>query len=258
MRHNTNTLKIEDLCVQVEGQELIHNLNLTIPDGEVHVLLGPNGCGKTTLIMTIMGFPAYEVIQGQIIFDDSDITGLGLTKRARLGISMAQQRPPTITGVRLQHIIDYMIDNNTQRSAEIARLVRDFKMEPFLDRDLHASLSGGEIKCAELFQLFITNPRFSMMDEPDSGIDIEALKLVGEMVNALLAKDPNRPAKRRTALIITHTNQILDYVPADKAHVMLDGRILCSGNPHIVINEIRQHGYEECVKCLRGKKGNQA
>jgi Fe-S cluster assembly ATP-binding protein len=97
-----------------------------------------------------------------------------------------------------------------------------------------------------------------MLDEPDSGIDIEALKLVGEMVNALLAKDPHRPAKRRTALIITHNNQILDYVPADKAHVMMDGQILCSGNPHIVINEIRQHGYEECVTCLRAKKDNQA
>jgi Fe-S cluster assembly ATP-binding protein len=86
MRHNSNTLKIKDLCVQIEGQELIHNLNLTIPEGEVHVLLGPNGCGKTTLIMTIMGFPAYEVTKGQIVFDGSDITGLGLTERARLGI----------------------------------------------------------------------------------------------------------------------------------------------------------------------------
>ena len=258
MRHNANTLKIKDLCVQIEGQELIHNLNLTIPDGEVHVLLGPNGCGKTTLIMTIMGFPAYEVTQGQILFDGRDITGLDLTEKARLGISVAQQRPPTIAGVKLQHILDYVLANNPQRSVEIAQLVSDFKMEPFLDRDLHASLSGGEIKRAELFQLFITHPRLSMLDEPDSGIDIDALKLVGEMVNALLAKDPHRPAKRRTALIITHTNQILDYVPADKAHIMLDGRILCSGNPSIVINEIRQHGYEECVICLQAKKDNQA
>jgi len=254
MRHNKNTIKIKDLCVQVEGQELIHNLNLTIPAGEVHVLLGPNGCGKTTLIMTIMGFPAYEVTRGEIIFDGNDITGLDLTKRARLGISVAQQRPPTIIGVRLQDVLDYVIAKHPQRSEEIARLVNDFKMEPFLDRDLHASLSGGEIKRAELFQLFVTQPRLAMLDEPDSGIDVDALKLVGGMVNALLAKDPQRPAKRRTALIITHTNQILDYVPADKAHIMLAGQILCSGNPSIVINEIRQHGYDECVTCLRAAK----
>ncbi|MEA3349338.1 MAG: ABC transporter ATP-binding protein [Chloroflexota bacterium] len=254
MRPNPNTLKIKALCVQVEGQELIHNLNLTIPEGEVHALLGPNGCGKTTLIMAIMGFPAYEVSQGQIFFEGRDITELGLTERARLGIGLTQQRPPTITGVRLQHIIDYVISNNPQRSDEIARLVSDFKMGPFLDRDIHAGLSGGEIKRAELFQLFVTHPRLALLDEPDSGIDMDALKLVGEMVNALLSKDPHRPAKRKTALIITHTNQILDYVPADKAHVMLDGRILCSGNPYIVINEIKQHGYEGCVTCLQAAK----
>lgn len=129
-------------------------------------------------------------------------------------------------------------------------------MERFLDRDVNAGLSGGEIKRSELFQLQVTHPRFAMMDEPNSGVDLAALALVGDMVNALLSEEPARPAKRRAGLIITHTGQILDYVHADKAHIMLDGRIGCSGNPYILLDKIRKYGYEECIRCiLRRRKG---
>jgi Fe-S cluster assembly ATP-binding protein len=245
-----NLLEVRDLYVEVKGQEILHNVNLTIPEGEVHALLGPNGSGKTSLMMTIMGYPEYVVTRGRIFFDGEEITELDLTERARLGIGIAQQRPPTIVGVKLRQILNYAIGGDPQRADEVDALVRSFRGEPFLDRDVNAGLSGGEIKRSELLQLLTTHPRFAMMDEPDSGVDLESLELVGEMVNRLFSKDPARPAKRRAGLIITHTGHILNYVHADKAHIMLDGCIGCSGNPRIVFDRIRESGYEECVRCI--------
>lgn len=249
----TNLLEIRDLSVEVDDQEIIHDLDLTIPEGEVHALLGPNGCGKSTLLMTIMGFPAYEMTKGRILFDGRDIGDLDITERARLGIGVAQQRPPTLSGVTLLDIVDALASNAHHKEA-VDRMSDVYQIKPFLDRDINAGLSGGEIKRTELFQLLITHPRFAMLDEPDSGIDLESLALVGQMVGALLSKDPSRLAKRRTALIITHTNQILDYIPVDKAYIMRDGRIGCSGNPHILIREVRKHGYEGCIACLRAAR----
>jgi Fe-S cluster assembly ATP-binding protein len=236
--------------VAVDGQELLHNINLTIPQGEVHTLLGPNGSGKTSLMLAIMGFSEYEVTAGQIIFDGQDITELDLTERARLGLSVAQQRPPTIAGVKLHHILDYAGANGLQQAGEIKTLVEDFHMIQFLDRDINAGLSGGEIKRSELLQLLVSRPKLAMMDEPDSGVDIESLSPVGTMVNTLFSANPDCPAKRRAGLIITHTGHILNYVEADKAHVMLDGSIGCSGTPRLILDVISKHGYEECVRCI--------
>ena len=250
-------IEVKNLCVAVEGQELLHGLNLTIPAGEVHALLGPNGCGKTTLMMTLMGYPHYEVTGGQILFEDTDITELDITDRARLGISIAQQRPPTMVGVKLQHLVDYVVATNSIKAEEIQALAKTFHVESFLDRSVNASLSGGEMKRSELFQLLITHPRFAMLDEPDSGVDLETLPLVGQMVDALLAKEQGHPVKRKAGLIITHTSYILDYVYADKAHIMLNGRIECSGNPRLIIEEIRRSGYQGCVKCMK-KQGEMA
>ena len=253
----TNILEVKGLCVEVDGQVLLHDLDLTIPEGEVHALLGPNGCGKTTLMMTIIGYPEYRVTKGQILFNGEDIAELDITERANLGIGVSQQRPPTIAGVKLQQILDFIIENAPERVQEIEELVRVFQMGPFLDRHVNAGLSGGEIKRSELFQLLATHPRFAMMDEPDSGIDLEALAVVGNMVNTLFSKDPAHPAKRRAGLIITHTGRVLDYVHADKAYIMLDGRIGCSGNPLILLDKVREcGGYEQCIRCIQeGRKG---
>jgi Fe-S cluster assembly ATP-binding protein len=249
----TSLLEVIDLCIEVEGQEILHDVNLTIPEGEVHALLGPNGSGKTSLMMAIMGFPDYEVYRGQILFDGEDITELGLTERARLGLGVAQQRPPTITGVKLGQILNYVATDVPQWDAEVKALVKAAQMEQFLDRDVNAGLSGGEIKRSELLQLLATRPRFAMMDEPGSGVDLEALELVGDLINTLFSRDAVHPAKRRAGLVITHTGHILNYVHADKAHVMLGGRIGCLGNPRIIFDHIRESGYEECVRCMNEK-----
>lgn len=247
----SHLLEIKELCVAVDGQELLHHVNLAIPDREVHTLLGPNGSGKTSLMMTIMGFSAYRITQGQILFDEQDITELDLTGRARLGITVAQQRPPTMAGVKLRHVLEYATAAVPERVREIDLLVSQARMEPFLERDINRGLSGGEIKRSELLQLLAGQPRLAMMDEPDSGVDLESLAIVGEMINSLFSQDSLCPVKRRAGLIITHTGHILDYVQADKAHIMLNGTIACSGNPHLILDIIREHGYEECARCIR-------
>ena len=246
----TNILEIRNLCVEVGGHEVLHDLELAIPDGEVHALVGPNGSGKTTLMMTICGYSEYVVTRGRILFNGQDMAELGITERAKLGIGVSQQRPPTITGVKLRQILDFVTVDDPQRAREIDELARALQMESFLERDVNAGLSGGEIKRCELFQLLITHPRFVMMDEPDSGVDLEAMSIVGKMTNELLARNhATRPMERRAGLVITHTGNILDHVHADKAHVMIEGGIGCSGNPRILLDQIRECGYEECIRC---------
>jgi Fe-S cluster assembly ATP-binding protein len=247
----TNILEIRDLHVEVGGRELLHGVNLDIPDGQVHALLGPNGSGKTSLMMTIMGFSAYRVTRGQIIVDGQDITNLSVTDRARMGIAIAQQRPPTIVGVTLRGVLDYIVAHDSVTQDDVGDLVRQARVEPFLDRDINAGLSGGEIKRAELVQLLATCPRFSMMDEPESGVDLDSLALVGSLVNRLFTRETCRPARRRAGLIVTHTGHILKYIEADRAHVMLGGQIGCSGNAHLMLETIGERGYEDCVCCMR-------
>jgi Fe-S cluster assembly ATP-binding protein len=216
----------------------------------VHALLGPNGSGKTSLMMTIMGYPAYKITSGQILFAGRDITYMGLTERARMGLGISHQRPPTISGVKLRQVLEYAMRENPDQKQQVEQFVEQAKMRDFLDRDINAGLSGGEIKRSELLQLLITRPRLVMLDEPDSGVDIEALDVVGTMLNTLFARDPNHPVKRRSGLIITHTGHILQYVDTDKAHILMNGRIGCSGNSHLIFQTVCNSGYEECVRCI--------
>jgi Fe-S cluster assembly ATP-binding protein len=243
-------LDIQDLYVEVEGEQILKGVNLAIPEGEVHALLGPNGSGKTSLMMTIMGFSRYRVTGGKILFDGKDITSLGITERARLGIAVSQQRPPTIDGVRLNQVLDYAVGTDAEQRSRVDHLIDSLQMKAFVERDINDGLSGGEIKRSELLQLLTTRPRFAMLDEPDSGVDLEALETVGWMVNQLYARDPERPALRKTGLIITHTAQVLDYVQIDKAHVMVDHQIVSCGNPNLILETISQHGYSACIECV--------
>lgn len=250
MKTNTNILEIKNLCVRVGENDLLKHINLSIPYGEVHALFGQNGSGKTTLMMTIMGFSAYKIMQGQIIFKGQDITGLNICERARLGVAIAQQRPPTIQGITLRSILNFILHNTQNSEEKLIELAKAAQIELFLDRSINDGLSGGEIKRAELLQLLALSPEFSMMDEPDSGVDIEALDMVGNLVNKFFSPDAKRPVKRKAGLIITHSGNILEHMNIDKAHVMHEGSIGCSGNPAIILDHISKCGYEECVRCI--------
>jgi Fe-S cluster assembly ATP-binding protein len=183
-----------------------------------------------------------------------DITELDVCERARLGIAIAQQRPPTINGVTLRGILKYTLRNSADPEETLMQLAKDAQMDDFLGRGINQGLSGGEIKRAELLQLLSMSPAFSMMDEPDSGVDIEALSLVGRLINKLFAPDASHPVRRRAGLIITHSGDIMRYLQLDKAHVMHNGRIGCSGNPALIMETIGKYGYNECVRCIDQKE----
>jgi Fe-S cluster assembly ATP-binding protein len=245
-------LKIKDLSVAVEGKEIIHDINLTIKTGETHVLFGPNGAGKSTLLMAIMGFPKYKVTKGSISFKNKDITNLTVDERARMGIGMSFQRPPVVRGVKTSDMVAACLKGRGD-GEEIAKLAARADLQDFLERDINYGFSGGEIKRSELMQLLAQKPELTLLDEPESGVDLVNIALIGEMMNDLLEKNCPIPERRCMGLIITHTGHILDYVNARTGYVMCDGTIGCVGDPHEMLATIREKGYNECIKCYLGR-----
>jgi Fe-S cluster assembly ATP-binding protein len=241
-------LQIKDLSVEVEGKQILKDVNLSIGAGETHALFGPNGGGKTTLLMAIMGFPRYRVTKGQIVFKSQDITKLSLDERARLGIGMSFQRPPVVRGVKTRDIVEACLAN--RGDADIAgKMAERLKMAELMDRDINYGFSGGEIKRSELLQLIAQSPELVLLDEPESGVDLVNMSLIGQMINELLQKDLKRQ-RTRSGLIITHTGHILNYVHASKGYVLLNGTIACAQDAFEVLDSIKENGYEGCVKCL--------
>ncbi len=241
-------LKVENLTVSIQNKIVVKDANFHIPTGETHVLFGLNGSGKTSLLQAIIGNPKFKIEEGRIIFKGKDITKMPINERAKLGIGIAFQSPPAIRGVKLRDILKICTKNDGDR---IISLARELDLEEFLDRDINLGFSGGEVKRAELLQLLAQNPDFILLDEPDSGVDLVNISLIGKAINKLLEKDKKQVERKKSALIITHTGHILDYVNADKGYVMIAGRVVCSGNPRDMLETIRRRGYEECVRCLR-------
>ncbi len=239
-------LTIENLHVEVGGKEILHDINLKIAPGETHVLLGPNGSGKTTLLMAIMGFSGPVVTQGRILFKGEDITALPLHERARKGMGMMFQRPPTIDGLKLGKLLRVASHDGKESIQEYARFLN---MESFLDRDINKGFSGGEIKRSETLQLMVQQPDFLLLDEPESGVDLENMSLMGQAIAQLLQKDTHIVHRKKSGLIITHTGYILDYIEADGGHVLCDGEIRCHGNPREILNVVKRSGYRECLQC---------
>ena len=247
-------LRVEGLAVRTDGREILRGVDLAVGQGETHLLLGPNGSGKTTLLGAIMGMARYQVAEGRILFKGEDVTRLPLAERVRRGMGLAFQRPPTVRGVTLRQMAELCLQHANGRPAGRAAGVQELawwlQMEPLLERDVNVGFSGGEAKRAELLQLLAQRPALALLDEPESGVDLTSIALVGAAINALLEKDRRR-GRQAAGLIITHTGHILDYVPADRAHVLMDGRIVCDGNPRELLEDIRHHGYGRCVGCAR-------
>jgi len=222
---------IENLQVSTGEKEILKGIGLSIGDGETHVLIGPNGAGKSCLAMTIMGIPIYTVDKGKITFDGEDITALPIHERAKLGIGLAFQNPPVIRGVKLKDIISL----HTEKVDDI--LNKAYLSQEFGGRDVNLGFSGGERKRSELAQLFAMEPKLLLLDEIDSGVDIESMELLGKEINSFLSS--------RSALIITHLGYILNYVRADKAHVLVNGKIALSGKPEEVLKKVKEKGFGE-------------
>lgn len=251
-------LKIEDLYVEVAGRNVLSGVNLEINPGEVHALFGPNGAGKTTLLSTIMGFEGYKIVKGKIIFQGEDITGIPPYELAKRGIGISFQRPPAVKGVKLKQFVELFARNDGEL---IEKYARQLNLLDHLNREVNVGFSGGEIKRSELLQLLLQDPLMVLLDEPESGVDLENIALIGKEMNHLLGRklEPKegRPIKellqerRKSALLITHTGHILDYVEVDKGCVLFDGRIICEENPREILHTIKKYGYEECYRCFR-------
>ena len=248
-------LIVEDLQVELAGKTILKHIDLEIKPGETHVLFGPNGSGKTSLLMTLMGYPQYKVVGGRIVFKEVDITHAPIDERASLGIGMSYQRPPTIHGLKTRQMVQLC----AREAVDIARLAHRVNFEGFLERDVNDGFSGGEIKRSELLQLSAQNPDLMLFDEPESGVDLENIALVGNTIAGLLQKngewDKSKPRiqvkqeRTKMGLIITHTGHILDYVAVDKGQVLFNGVLSCSTNPREILRCIAEIGYEECVRC---------
>jgi len=239
-------LDIKDLHVNIGDKEVLHDINLHIDAGETHVLMGPNGSGKTTLLMTLMGFSNYTITKGKITFNGEDVTAMHSDERAKRGMGMLFQRPPTISGLKLGKLLTAI---SRDSSVDIPELAKSVHMSTFLERDINKGFSGGEIKRSEVLQLMIQNPDFVMLDEPESGVDLENISLIGTAIGSLLEKEKRIITRAKSGLVITHTGFILDYLDADKGHVMCDGMIKCHGNPREILKDIKQRGYRECLEC---------
>ena len=248
-------LQIEDLQVKVGDKEILKHIDLEIHQGETHILFGPNGSGKTSLLMTIMGYPQYTVTGGKILFKGEDITHMPIDERAQLGIGVSYQRPPTIHGVKTKQMVQICAKEEVDAEALAAKV----NFSEFLERDINAGFSGGEIKRSELLQLMAQDADILLFDEPESGVDLENISLIGNAISELLQRDFKLNAEKsrkklheeriKMGLIITHTGFILDYVTADKGQLLYDGELTCASNPREIFTCISEVGYEECVRC---------
>jgi Fe-S cluster assembly ATP-binding protein len=238
-------LRVEDLWLSLGEKQVLKGVNFSMNYGEVHMLFGPNGAGKTSFIMALMGFPKYKVDQGKIYFKGEDVTERDLHERAKLGMGISFQRPPTVRGVTLRKFIEIV---NGAGGGDIMNIAEKLNLLDHLDRGLNEGFSGGEMKRSELFQLMVQRPDLVFIDEPESGVDLENIALVGDAINTLLGKDKVKDPKR-SAVIITHTGYILDYVNPDKGYIIVDGKLVCGGNPRDILREIKSHGYRRCAEC---------
>ena len=242
----SSTLEIKDLHVSIEDKEILKGVNLTIKTGEIHAIMGPNGTGKSTLSSAIMGHPSYEVTQGEVLLDGVNILELEVDERAKAGLFLAMQYPSEITGVTNADFMRSAINAKREEGQEINLMQFIKKLDKemdFLDIDqdmaqryLNEGFSGGEKKRNEILQLMMLEPKFAILDEIDSGLDIDALKVVSKGINQMRGEDFG-------ALMITHYQRLLNYITPDKVHVMYGGKVVKSGGPELA-KRLEEEGYE--------------
>ncbi|GET12215.1 Fe-S cluster assembly ATPase SufC [Ligilactobacillus agilis] len=240
-----STLEVKNLHVTIDGKKILKGVNLTLKTGEIHAIMGPNGTGKSTLSEAIMGNPAYEVIEGEVLLDGQNLLELPVDERARAGLFLAMQYPAEIPGVTNAEFIRGAI--NARRSEDNPISIRKFlkkldenmdfldMSEEMADRYLNEGFSGGEKKRNEILQLMMIEPKFAILDEIDSGLDIDALKVVSKGVNKMRGPEFG-------SLIITHYQRLLNYIIPDVVHVMMDGRIVAQGGPELA-KRLEDEGY---------------
>ena len=246
----TKDLEIKELHVEVEGKEILKGVNLEAGKGEVVALMGPNGAGKSSLGYALMGHPNYKVTSGQILFKGEDITRLPPDERARKGLFLSFQYPNEVPGVSMANFLRTAVNSRRDKKnpVPIGEFVKQLKEtmrllkidESFMHRYLNEGFSGGEKKRAEILQMAMLKPEMAILDETDSGLDVDSLKVVADGINRLISPDTG-------ALLITHYQRILDYIKPNKVYIMMGGRIVKSGGAELV-QQIESQGYESLQK----------
>ena len=237
-------LEIKGLTVEVEGKQILNGLDLSVAKGETHALMGPNGSGKSTLAYAIMGHPAYTITGGEVLLKGTDIKDLAPEERAKAGLFLAMQYPTEIPGVSLTNFLRTAVNAVSENDVPVRQFMtqmrEDMKAlemdEKFLSRSVNEGFSGGEKKRFEILQMAMLKPEIAVLDETDSGLDVDALRIVSEGVNRM--RGPNIGV-----LIITHYTRILNYITPDHVHVMVDGRVVQSGGPELA-EQLEAQGYE--------------
>lgn len=242
----SDLLKIQDLNVNIEKKQVLHDVNLVVNAGETHVLMGPNGAGKSTLGFTIMGNPRYTVSGGKILFDGEDITEMGADKRAAKGIFLSFQTPLEVPGISLESFIRTALQQRTGKRVKLFQFQKELKSmmqilnmdESYASRDLNVGFSGGEKKKSEILQLLMLKPKLAILDETDSGLDVDAVRTVSRGI------EEYQKSQNGALIIITHSTKILESLKVDKTHVLVKGRIVKDGGAELV-DEINENGFEK-------------
>jgi Fe-S cluster assembly ATP-binding protein len=244
------TLEIRDLHVSVEteqgAKEILRGVDLTIASGETHAIMGPNGSGKSTLAYSIAGHPKYTITSGTVTLDGEDLLAMSVDQRARAGLFLAMQYPVEVAGVTVSNFLRTAKTAIDGQAPSLRHWVKDvrgamdaLKMDPaFADRDVNAGFSGGEKKRHEILQMELLKPKFAVLDETDSGLDVDALKVVSEGVNRVRESSPVG------VLLITHYTRILRYIKPDFVHVFVDGKVVTEGGPELA-DELEANGYDK-------------
>ena len=241
------TLVIEGLHAAISGQEILHGINLSLNKGEVHAIMGPNGSGKSTLAYALMGHPTYEVTQGRVLFKGEDLLEMEPDERAKAGLFLAFQYPTSIPGINMGNFLRLAVKARfgEQRARQFRKLLTEklqlLKMDrSFMRRYLNDGFSGGEKKRSEILQMALLEPEFAILDETDSGLDIDALRVVADGVNAQMSPDLG-------VLVITHYQRLLNYIKPNFVHVLLGGHLVRSGGPELALY-LEEHGYDPLIK----------
>ena len=240
-------LSIKNLTVSTEANKIIRGLDLELKPKEIMTVFGPNGSGKSTLLNAIAGIPNYTV-KGEMTFNGKDILKLPIEKRAKIGIVLGFQQPTEITGIKLRKLLE-ICAGHEELTEDEKHLIAKLKMTEFLDRDINVHFSGGEKKRAEILQLLFMKPKVLLLDEPDSGVDIESLKIIASEIQNYVSKSG------AAAILVTHQGAILDYIKSDRGCVLINGKFACHEEPKKIFELITKQGYGACIKCEHSEHG---